>query len=102
MDAGGPTVVSVQLHPRCHHGLCSKWSRGKHHMHETQGYQIPTLLSLHPTNRVLPHQSTRTSAQCYVAAWMGGEFGVEWICTYVCLNPFTVYNTVNWIYVNTR
>ena len=23
--------------------------------------------------------STGNSAQCYVAAWMGGEFGGEWI-----------------------
>ena len=23
--------------------------------------------------------STENSAQCYVAAWMGGEFGGEWI-----------------------
>ena len=30
------------------------------------------------TNKDLPY-STRNSAQCYVAAWMGGEFGGEWI-----------------------
>ena len=28
--------------------------------------------------------STWNSAQCYVAAWMGGEFGGEWT-TYVCM-----------------
>ena len=27
------------------------------------------------------------SAQCYVAAWMGGEFGGEWIHVYVRLSP---------------
>ena len=27
--------------------------------------------------------STRNSAQCYVAAWIGGEFGEEWIHVYV-------------------
>ena len=27
--------------------------------------------------------STGNSAQCYVAAWMGGEFGGEWIC--ICM-----------------
>ena len=27
--------------------------------------------------------STGDSAQCYVAAWMGGEFGGEWIHVYV-------------------
>ena len=26
---------------------------------------------------------TWNSAQCYVAAWMGGEFGGEWIHIYV-------------------
>ena len=27
--------------------------------------------------------STWNSAQCYVAAWMGGEFGGEWMRAYV-------------------
>ena len=27
--------------------------------------------------------STGNSAQCYVAAWMGGEFGGEWILVYI-------------------
>ena len=35
--------------------------------------------------------NTRNSAQCYVAAWMGGEFGEEWIHAYVWLSPFTVH-----------
>jgi len=26
-----------------------------------------------------------------VAAWMGGEFGGEWIHVYVCLSPFAVH-----------
>ena len=30
------------------------------------------------------------SAQCDVAAWMGREFGREWIYVYVRLSPFTV------------
>ena len=29
-------------------------------------------------------------AQCDVAAWMGREFGGEWICVYVWLSPFAV------------
>ena len=33
--------------------------------------------------------STWTSAQCYVGAWMGGEFGWEWTHVYVWLSPFT-------------
>ena len=32
--------------------------------------------------------STWDSAQCYVAAWTGGEFGEEWIHVYVWLSPF--------------
>ena len=34
--------------------------------------------------------STGNSAQCYMAAWMGGEFGGKWIHVYVWLSPFTV------------
>ena len=30
--------------------------------------------------------STWNSAQCYVAAWMGGEFGGDWIHLYVWLS----------------
>ena len=46
------------------------------------------------TNKALPY-STRNSAQCYEAAWMGGEFGGEWIQVYiqvyVWLSPFAVH-----------
>ena len=35
--------------------------------------------------------STGTSAQCYVAAWMGGEFGRQWIHVYVRLSPFAIH-----------
>ena len=35
--------------------------------------------------------STGNSVQCYVAAWVGGEFGGEWIHVYVWLSPFTVH-----------
>ena len=34
--------------------------------------------------------STQNSAQCYVAAWMGGEFGGEWTQVFVWLSPFAV------------
>ena len=33
--------------------------------------------------------STRNSAQCFVTAWVGGEFGREWIHVYIWLSPFT-------------
>ena len=42
--------------------------------------------------------STRNSAQCYVAAWMGGEFGGEWIHIYVWLSP----SAVNWLFSKTK
>ena len=35
--------------------------------------------------------STGNSAQYYVAAWMGGEFGGERIHVYVWLSPFAVH-----------
>ena len=42
------------------------------------------------TDKDLLH-STCNSAQCYVATWMGGEFGGEWIYVYVWLSPFTAH-----------
>ena len=35
--------------------------------------------------------SIRNSAQCYAAAWMGGEFGGEWIHVFVWLSPFALH-----------
>ena len=35
--------------------------------------------------------STWNSTQCYAAAWMGGDFGGEWILAYVWLSPFAVH-----------
>ena len=35
--------------------------------------------------------STQNSAQRYVAAWMGGEFGEAWMHAYVWLSPFAVH-----------
>ena len=34
--------------------------------------------------------STWNSAQCYVAAWVGGGLWGEWISVYVWLSPFAV------------
>ena len=41
-------------------------------------------------NTVLQY-SMGNSAQGYVAAWMGGEFGGEWTHVYVWLSPFAVH-----------
>ena len=35
--------------------------------------------------------STGNFAQCYVAAWMGREFGEKWIHVCVWLSPFAVH-----------
>ena len=34
---------------------------------------------------------TGSSDQCYVVAWMGGQFGGEWIHGYVWLSPCDVH-----------
>ena len=55
------------------------------------GMDMYTLLYLKwITNKDLLY-SARNSTQCYVAAWMGGEFGGEWIHVYVWLSPFAVH-----------
>ena len=68
------------------------------------GTNMYTLLYLKwITNTYLLH-STGNSAQCYVAAWMGGEFGGEWIrarmAESLCCSPETI--TVNRLYPNTK
>ena len=45
------------------------------------------------TNKDLLY-STWNSAQCYVAAWIGGEFGGEKIHVYVWLSPFCQPETI--------
>ena len=42
------------------------------------------------TNKDLLY-STRNSAQWHVVAWMGEEFGEEWIHVYEWLSPFAVH-----------
>ena len=42
------------------------------------------------TNKDLLY-NTGNSIRCYVAAWMGGEFGGEWMHRYVWLSPFAVH-----------
>ena len=54
------------------------------------GIDMYTLLYLRwITNKDLRY-STGNSAQCYVAAWMGGESGGEWIHVCVWLSRFAV------------
>ena len=42
------------------------------------------------THKVLQY-STLNSTQCYMAAWMGGVFGWEWIHVSVWLSPFAIH-----------
>ena len=54
------------------------------------GVDMYTLLYLKwITNKDLLY-STGNSVQCYVLAWMGGEFEGEWIYVYVRLSHFAV------------
>ena len=41
------------------------------------------------TNKDLLY-STWNSAQCYVAVWMEGKFGEEWINVYISWSPETI------------
>ena len=50
-----------------------------------------TLLDLKWITNKDPLHSTWNSAQCCVAAWMGGEFGGKLIHVYMWLSSFTVH-----------
>ena len=66
-------------------------NEGKRERVKEFGINMYTLLYLQwITNKFLLY-STGNSAKCYVAAWMGGELGGEWIGVYVWLSPFTVH-----------
>ena len=65
-------------------------NRGKGIVREF-GIDMYTLLYLKwITNKDLLY-ITGNSAQYYVAVWMGGEFGGEWIHVHVWLSPFAVH-----------
>ena len=55
------------------------------------GMDMDTLLCLTWRTSKDLLDSTGNSSQCHVAAWMGGEFGGEWIHVYVWLSPFAVH-----------
>ena len=55
------------------------------------GMDMYTLLYLKLVNIKDLMYSTENSAQCYVAAWMGGQLERKWIHVYVWLSPFTVH-----------
>ena len=57
------------------------------------------------TNKDLLY-NTGNSTQCYVAVWMGREFGGEWVYVYVWLSLFAInlktYNVVNCLYSSVK
>ena len=55
------------------------------------GMYMYTLLYLKCITSKVILYSTWNSAQCYVAARMGGEFGGEWAHAYAWLSLFTVH-----------
>ena len=55
------------------------------------GMDMDTLLCLTRRTSKDLLSGTGNSAQCHVAAWMGGEFGKEWIHVCVWLSPFAVH-----------
>ena len=55
------------------------------------GMDMYTLLYLKRISNKGLLRSTGNSARCYVTAWMGGEFGGEWVHVYVWLSPFAVH-----------
>ena len=55
------------------------------------GMDLDTLLYLTWRTSKDLLSSTGNSAQCRVAAWMGGEFGGEWMHVHVWQSPFAVH-----------
>ena len=55
------------------------------------GMDVDTLLCLTRRTSKDLLSSTGNSAQCHVAAGMGGESGGEWICVYVWPSPFAAH-----------
>ena len=62
----------------------TKEKENKYYIHEH------TANLKHVTNKDLLY-STGNSAQCYVAAWMGGDFKEKWIHVYVWLSHSAVH-----------
>ena len=79
------------------------------------GMDMYTLLYLKWIANKDPLYSTWNSDQCYVVAWMRGEFGGQWMYTCVCVcvcvcmaeflhcSPETMAILLdNWLYLNTK
>ena len=70
------------------------------------GMDLYTLLYLKQITKKDLRYSTGNSVQCYLAAWVGGQSGGEWIHLYVQLSPFastlSYHNIVNWLCSNIK
>ena len=71
-------------------GGSSGKDRGKGQLRSLAEHVHTTIFKLENQQGPIPY-STWDSAQRYVAAWMGGDFGGEWIHVYVWLSPFPVH-----------
>ena len=70
--------------------MVARWEGWEEGIVREIGMDMYTLLYLKSiTNKDILY-STWNSVQCYVAAWMGGDFGGKWVHVYVWLSPFTV------------
>ena len=59
--------------------------------HREFGMDLYILLYLKSVTNKDLLSSTWNTAQCYVTAWMGEEFGGEWVHVYVGLSPSAVH-----------
>ena len=65
------------------------------------GMDMYTLVYLKWTTNKVVLYSTGNSAQFYVAAWIGGELGGEWMYIYdwvPLLSTWKHHNIINWLY----
>ena len=83
-------------------GLLGEW---RERIARESGSNMYTVLCLWITNKDLLY-STRSPAQCYVPAWMGGEFGGKSAHVYVRLSNFALHlnyhNIINQLYSNIK
>jgi len=72
----------------------NKWLVRKRKQENNSMYMYTLIYFKWITNKDLLY-STSNSTQCYVAPWMGGESGGEWIHVYVWLSPFVLHQKLS-------
>ena len=96
----GDIVGSVQDHYNIAN-MAIKWAKQIYWFPRVHKSYINAILQSTVYNSVMSKKNNNvthlnlkvlcSSAQCYVAAWMGGGFGGEWIHVYIWLIPFAVH-----------